>query len=84
MLRTGLPGDVPVFCQPEDGETLHSSGLADVRPVTDGLFWKGIDLYRTGGQHGTGNIGVQMAPVSGFVLQSGPEESILYVVGETI
>jgi len=78
-----LRKNLPLFCQPEDEEKLRSSGFSDVRPVTERLSWEGIELLRTGGQHGTGEIGATMAPVSGFVLRA-PEEPALYITGDTI
>ena len=78
-----LQKDLPLFCQPEDEEKFSSDGFSDVRPVDDALRWEGIELRRTGGRHGTGEIGARMAPVSGFVLRA-PGEPALYVAGDTI
>jgi L-ascorbate metabolism protein UlaG (beta-lactamase superfamily) len=78
-----LPKDLPVFCQPEDADTLRGHGFADVRPVGDALEWEGIRITRTAAQHGTGEIGQAMAPVSGFVLEA-PGEPVLYVAGDSI
>jgi L-ascorbate metabolism protein UlaG (beta-lactamase superfamily) len=78
-----LPKEVPVFCQPEDAERLRGHGFADVRPVEDALEWKGVRIARTAGRHGTGAIGEQMGPVSGFVLAV-PDEPVLYLAGDTI
>ena len=78
-----LPKDLPVFCQPEDAETLRGHGFADVRPVGDALDWDGLRIARTAGRHGTGEIGEAMAPVSGFVIEA-PGEPVLYVAGDTI
>lgn len=78
-----LPKDLPVFCQPEDEASLRSSGFADVRPVEESVFWDGVDISRTGGRHGTGEIGARMAPVSGFVFCA-PGEPALYVAGDTV
>jgi L-ascorbate metabolism protein UlaG (beta-lactamase superfamily) len=72
-----LPRDVPVFCQPEDEESLRGLGL-DARPVATALDWDGVPLTRTGGRHGTGEVADQLGPVSGFVLDG------LYVAGDTI
>ena len=74
---------LPLFCQPEDEEKFSSDGFSDVRPVTSSLSWEGIELHRTGGRHGTGEIGARMAPVSGFVMRA-PDEPTLYVAGDTI
>lgn len=78
-----LPKDLPVFCQPEDEEKLISLAFKDVRSVEDETEWKGIRLIRTGGQHGTGELGKLMGPVSGFVLQA-KDEPVVYVAGDTI
>ena len=78
-----LPKELPLFCQPEDAETLRGHGFADVQPVDGSLEWEGIRLTRTGGQHGTGELAEALAPVSGFVLEA-PGEPVLYVAGDTI
>ena len=78
-----LRKDLALLCQPEDEEKLSSYGFSDVRPVDDSLHWEGIELHRTGGRHGTGEIGARMAPVSGFVLRA-PDEPALYIAGDTI
>ena len=78
-----LPKDRPVFCQPEDSETLREHGFTDVRPVEDALEWDGLRIARTAARHGTGAIGDAMAPVSGFVLSADGEPK-LYVAGDTI
>ncbi len=79
--RSLLP-EVPVFCQPEDAEALRAL-TPDVRPVVGELEWDGIRIVRTGGRHGTGELGASLGPVSGFVLV-GEGEPLLYVAGDTI
>jgi L-ascorbate metabolism protein UlaG (beta-lactamase superfamily) len=78
-----LPKQVPVFCQPEDAETLSAHGFADVRPVDDAIDWDGIRIVRTRARHGTGSIGELMAPASGFVLAAEGEPA-LYLAGDSI
>lgn len=78
-----LDKDLTVFCQPEDEEGIRSSGFRDIRAVDESVSWGGIELRRTDGRHGTGEIGASMAPVSGFVLRA-PDEPTLYVAGDTI
>lgn len=78
-----LSKDLPLLCQPEDEEKFSSDGFSDVRPVNGSLGWEGIEVHRTGGRHGTGEIGALMAPVSGFVLRAAGEP-VLYVAGDTI
>lgn len=75
--------DMPLLCQPEDTAKLHEAGFTDVRPIETHLTWNGITFHRTGGQHGTGEIGKLMAPVSGFVLKASGEPS-LYIAGDTV
>ena len=73
-----LPRDVPVFCQPEDAESLRARGL-DARPVDRELVWEGLRIARTGGRHGSDEATVrELAPVSGFVLDG------LYIAGDTV
>ena len=45
--------------------------------------WRGIEIVRTEGQHGRGEIGRLMAPVCGFVLKGGGEP-VVYIAGDTI
>ncbi len=78
-----VPDDVPLLCQPPDEGVLRDRGFADVRPVEESLDWDGIDVARTAGRHGTGEVGEAMGPVSGFVLGA-PDEPVLYVAGDTI
>ena len=77
-----LPKDLPIFCQPADMETLLGQGFTQVRPVEAQLDWEGIRLFRTSGQHGTGEIGQLMGTVSGFVVDA--EQQRLYIAGDTI
>lgn len=81
--RELLPNTLPVFCQPEDQERIREAGFTTVRPVETSMDWEGLQILRTGGQHGRGKIGKLMAPVSGFVLKSegGP---VVYIAGDTI
>lgn len=77
-----VPKHLPLFCQPEDVEKLTAQGFTQLIPVHTSTTWEGIRIARTGGQHGTGEIGKLMAPVSGFVLEEGADR--LYIAGDTI
>lgn len=81
--REILPKDRLVLCQPEDEARISGAGFTNVSAVDPGLAWRGLRFFRTGGRHGTGEIGAQMAPVSGFVVQAEGSPS-LYVAGDTI
>jgi L-ascorbate metabolism protein UlaG (beta-lactamase superfamily) len=81
--KVSLPKDIPVLCQPEDVPRLHKAGFTSPQPIGSEYAWKGIQIIRTGGQHGTGEIGQRMGRVSGFVLR-GEGEPSLYIAGDTI
>lgn len=78
-----LPKHLPILCQPEDESRIRAAGFPEVVPIHTEQTWHGIHLYRTGGQHGTGEIGQKMGPVSGFVLRAASEPT-LYIAGDTI
>jgi L-ascorbate metabolism protein UlaG (beta-lactamase superfamily) len=78
-----VPKALPIFCQPEDEAKFHEWGYTDVRPVYTTVEFKRLQITRTGGQHGTGDLARQMGPVSGFVLRAENEPS-LYIAGDTI
>jgi L-ascorbate metabolism protein UlaG (beta-lactamase superfamily) len=78
-----LPKQLPIFCQPADLEAIRQAGFAEVSTVDSGLAWRGIQFRRTGGQHGAGEIGERMGPVSGFVVRAAGEP-LLYIAGDTI
>ncbi|MCC3376020.1 MBL fold metallo-hydrolase [Cohnella sp. REN36] len=75
--------ELRVLCQPEDEAALQDQGFAKATAVRDTLTVDGLTISRTGGQHGTGEIGERMGPVSGFVLRA-PGEPTLYIAGDTI
>jgi L-ascorbate metabolism protein UlaG (beta-lactamase superfamily) len=78
-----LRKDLPIFCQPPDASLLTGQGFTQVQSVESAYTWQGITLQRTGGQHGTGEIGAQMGAVSGFIFTA-TNEPRLYVAGDTI
>ncbi len=78
-----LPKQLPLLCQPEDQDTFEHAGFSQVLPVTEQLTWNGLQINRTGGHHGRGELGKKMGVVSGFVLQA-EEEPVLYIAGDTI
>jgi L-ascorbate metabolism protein UlaG (beta-lactamase superfamily) len=78
-----IPKDLPLFCQPEDQRKMEATHFLNTAAVHDAKNWSRICITRTGGQHGTGEIGREMAPVSGYVL-SNEQEPTLYIAGDTI
>jgi L-ascorbate metabolism protein UlaG (beta-lactamase superfamily) len=81
--RDLIPKQTPILCQPEDWGEISAAGFRRVTPVEDESEWSGLSFTRTGGQHGTGEIGRLMAPVSGFVVRTEGSPT-LYVAGDTI
>ncbi|HXW00323.1 MAG TPA: MBL fold metallo-hydrolase [Anaerolineae bacterium] len=78
-----LPQNIPLLCQPEDQTRLSQAGFTAVQPIASEFRWRDIIFNRTGGRHGTGEIGQKMGPVSGFILQAAGEPT-LYIAGDTI
>ena len=78
-----VPKHLPVLCQPPDAARFAAAGFQSVLPVADRLEWQGVDVARTGGRHGRGEMAAKMGPVSGFVLRA-PAEPVLYVVGDSV
>lgn len=78
-----LPADLPTFCQPADADGIAGMGFSDVRPVGESADWDGLELVRTGGRHGTGDLADRMGPVSGFVLRADDAPTV-HVAGDTV
>jgi L-ascorbate metabolism protein UlaG (beta-lactamase superfamily) len=71
-----LPPDLPVLTQPASVAALRERGLTAVTDEAAG--WVGLDVARTGGRHGTGELAELLGPVSGFVVEG------IYVAGDTV
>ena len=78
-----LAKGTPVFCQPADEDKLQQLQFTKVRVVNTAVDWKGSQIIRTGGEHGTGTIGQMMGTVAGYVLKQQGEPTI-YITGDTI
>ena len=66
-----LRKDVPILTQPESAAELRGRGFGDVRTADE-------RIPMTRGRHGTGELGDELGPVSGWVLDG------VYVAGDTI
>ncbi|MBD2869430.1 MBL fold metallo-hydrolase [Paenibacillus arenilitoris] len=79
-----LPKDAYMIAQSEeDAEAIREKGFRSVRPLDAAGRLKEVRLSRTGGRHGTGEIGRMMGNVSGVVFRH-PDEKTLYIAGDTI
>lgn len=76
-----VPKDKLLLTQPESIAGLQAQGFTNVRDV-QGQSFGDVQLFRTGGQHGTGEIGQRMGAVSGVVLKA--PDMCVYVAGDTI
>ncbi len=78
-----VPKHLPLFCQSEDETFFRKKGFQDLHPLRNDEDWRGLTISRTGGQHGTGEIGKKMGPVSGFILKM-QGEPMIYIAGDTV
>lgn len=78
VARELLPKHIPLFCQAGDEDKVREAGFTNVTPIRQSATWQGLTIYRTSGQHGTGEIGTLMGKVSGYVIND------LYLAGDTI
>lgn len=80
--QSKLRKEFTLICQPADAEKIKQQGFANTVVVNDEIDFKGVKVYRVNGQHGTGEIGTRMGPVSGFVLVDGEQK--IYIAGDTV
>lgn len=78
-----LPPATLVFVQPPDVKRLGEQGFSNLRPIDAETTWEGIRITRSGGEHGRGEVGERMAPVSGFVLEAAGSPTV-YIAGDTV
>ncbi|PZR25264.1 MAG: hypothetical protein DI535_18790 [Citrobacter freundii] len=80
--RELIPKDKLLIGQPEDRAKFIEQGFSNVISVDREMQLGPLQIIRTGGQHGTGEIGAKMAPVSGFIIKAKSET--IYIAGDTI
>ena len=78
-----VPKTLPLFCQPGNDPIIRDRGFEDVTVIADALHRDGIEITRTDGHHGMGEVETIMKTVSGFVFQADGEPT-LYWAGDTI
>lgn len=81
--QDSIDKSIPILCQPGDGETITTYGFDQVTELESETQWRQINIWRTGGQHGTGQWAERLNPVSGFVFQF-PHEPTLYWIGDSV
>ena len=85
-----LPKDNVFFVQHEaDATVIRSAGFTDVRVWGEHTVFQGVEMNKTGGQHGSDaifthkDIAARLGQVSGVVLRH-PDEKTVYVAGDTV
>ncbi|MGX9773499.1 MBL fold metallo-hydrolase [Janthinobacterium aestuarii] len=85
-----IPKSIPLFVQDEtDAKLIRGQGYTDVRILGEKTVFDGVQLSKTGGQHGTKEmyankpLGQALGEAMGFVFQA-PGVKTVYVVGDTV
>jgi L-ascorbate metabolism protein UlaG (beta-lactamase superfamily) len=77
-----LPRDLVVLCQPENQAAIAQLGF-NAQALDKQIVWNGIEIIRTTGSHGLGEVAGLMGSVSGFVLRAQNQPTI-YWVGDSV
>lgn len=85
-----IPKNIPLFVQDEtDAKLIRGQGYTNVRILEGDTVFEGVQLTRTGGQHGTDEmyskkpLAEALGEAMGIVFQSAGAKTI-YVVGDTV
>jgi L-ascorbate metabolism protein UlaG (beta-lactamase superfamily) len=78
-----LPKALRVRCQPADQDKIRKDGFARAEAIEAAVSEDGVEISRTGGRHGSGEMAVKMGPVSGYVLKRTGLPT-LYIAGDTL
>ncbi len=85
-----IPRGIPLFAQHEaDAKMIRGQGFTDVRILGENTVFEGVQLTKTGGQHGTdamyakSQLAEALGEAMGIVFQA-PGSKTVYVVGDTL
>lgn len=79
-----LPKDMPLFVQNEDDEAIiKEQGFTNTQILSEDTSFAGIQLIKTVGEHGRGDI-LKMAGLVCGVVFNHESEKTLYVAGDTV
>ncbi|MDN4492760.1 MBL fold metallo-hydrolase [Ureibacillus aquaedulcis] len=82
--KEALPKEIKLFAQNEDDATeIRNAGFQNVEVLTEDTVFEGIQLMKTKGEHGRGEILKLAGLVCGVVFKH-PDEKTLYIAGDTI
>ncbi|WP_121614326.1 MBL fold metallo-hydrolase [Mesobacillus foraminis] len=79
-----LPKEIKIFSQnDEDASEIRIAGFKDVEVLKEDTVFEGIQLSKTKGEHGRGEILKVLGIVSGVVFKHANEKT-LYIAGDTV
>jgi L-ascorbate metabolism protein UlaG (beta-lactamase superfamily) len=79
-----LPKDLKMFAQnEEDANELKNAGFFNVEILQENTVFEGIQLIKTKGEHGRGDVLKFIGQVCGIVFNH-PNEKKLYIAGDTV
>lgn len=82
--KEALPKDIKLFTQnEEDAKEVQNAGFQNVEVLQEDTIFEGIQLSKTKGEHGRGEILKLAGLVCGVVLKH-RDEKTLYVAGDTV
>lgn len=82
--KQALPNDIKMFVQnEEDAAVVRADGFKNVEVLTKNTVFEGIQLSKTKGEHGRGEILKRTGLVCGVVFKHKSEKT-LYVAGDTV
>ncbi|MFD2639301.1 MBL fold metallo-hydrolase [Piscibacillus salipiscarius] len=79
-----LPKNIKIYTQNEDDQAeIQKAGFSNVEVLTNNTKFQGVDLIKTKGEHGRGEILKIAGEVCGVVFKH-PSEKTLYIAGDTV
>jgi len=81
--QSAIPKEMPLICQAEDESEIRKLGFENIHPISRKLHWKGIDIQRVIGKHGSGAVLDEMGIASGFFFEAANEPTV-YWAGDTL
>ncbi|MEE4569892.1 MBL fold metallo-hydrolase [Paenibacillus polymyxa] len=82
--KAALPKGIKLFSQnEEDAAAIRADGFVNVEALTENTIFEGIQLIKTKGEHGRGEI-LKMAGLVCGVIFKQHDEKTLYVAGDTV
>lgn len=82
--KEALPKDIKIFAQNgEDAKEIESAGFQNVEVLQEDTIFEGIQLIKTKGEHGRGEVLQLAGNVCGVIFKH-TDEKTLYLAGDTV